>query len=110
MGAGVFGAQVTIPMIFGSRTVGEALRPLINAGGAEACFVFLRMSAPTSASMYAVPLTQVDTMQAITVVYNNRSGATQTNVNLKAEFFNTAGTSLGSVNYNMPTCEPIPNA
>jgi len=106
MGEGAVGSQVTIPMLFGSRTVGELLQPLIAQGDAEACFVFLRMSSPTAASMYATPLNQVDTMQAITVLYNNRSGATQTNVNLKADFYNPSGTHTGSVSYNMPVCEP----
>lgn len=106
MAAGVFGSQVTIPAFFGSRSVSEQLEPLIAQGDAEACFVLLRMSTPTAASMYATPLSQVDTMQAITVNYNNRSGAAQTDVNLKAEFFDPAGISLGSIAYNMPICEP----
>jgi hypothetical protein len=106
MGAGVVGAQVTIPMLFGSRTVSELLNPLLLQGDAEACFVFLRMSSPTAASMYATPLSQVSAMQAITVVYNNRSGVQQTDVNLKAEFFDPSGASVGSVTYNMPVCEP----
>ncbi len=106
MGEGAVGSQVTIPMLFGSRTVSELLNPLLLQGDAEACFVFLRMSSPTAASMYATPLSQVSTMQAITVVYNNRSGVQQTDVNLKAEFFDPSGASVGSVTYNMPVCEP----
>jgi len=100
-------AAVTIPAIFLERATGEAIDGALAAGEiVNVCFTFPRMSGPTSASMYATPLSQVDTMQAITVVYNNRSGATQTNVNLKAEFFNPSGASVGSVTYNMPVCEP----
>jgi hypothetical protein len=106
MGAGAVGAQVTIPMISGSRAVGERLDAIISAGGAEVCFVFLRMSRPTAASMYATPLSQVAEMNAITVTYNNRSGADQTDVNLKAEFIDPDGNVTGSVTYNMPFCAP----
>lgn len=106
MGAGAVGSQVTIPMIFGSRAVANAINDALNAGGAEACFIFLRMNNATSASMYATPFNQVSTMRAITCTYNNRSGATQTDVNLKAEFFDPSGTLTGTVTYNMPVCEP----
>lgn len=98
---------VTIPAVFLERQNGEDITGALDAGQTvHVCFTFPRMSSPTSASQYATPLAQVDTMQAITVVYNNRSGATQTDVNLKAEVFNPSGSSLGSVTYNMPVCEP----
>ena len=106
MGAGVFGAQVTIPMVFGSRTVRDQVAPLINAGGAQACFVLPRMASPTAASMYATPLSQVAPMQAMTVVYNNRTGATENNLTLKAEVIDPSGALNGSVSYVMPVVEP----
>jgi hypothetical protein len=100
-------ASANIPAIFLERETGEAIDGALAAGETvTVCFSFPRLTVPTSASMYATPLSQVDTMQAITVLYNNRSGATQTDVNLKAEFFNPSGASIGAVTYNMPVCEP----
>ena len=100
-------AAVTIPAIFLERQTGEDIDGALAAGQAvNVCFTFPRLSLPTSASQYATPLSQVDTMQAITVTYNNRSGVTQTNVNLKADFFNPSGMFIGSVAYNMPVVEP----
>ncbi len=100
-------AAVTIPAIFLERQTGEDIDGALAAGQTvNVCFTFPRLSAPTSASMYATPITQVAEMQAITVVYNNRSGATQTNVNLKADVIDPSGALVGSVTYNMPVCEP----
>ncbi len=107
MGPGVVGDQVTIPAIFVGRDIGIELDGIIKTNGeAEICFVFPRMLSPTSASMYATPLSQVSTMQGITVLYNNRSGVQQTDVNLKAEFYDPSGTLTGSVSYFMPVCDP----
>ena len=107
MSGGDSATAVTIPSVIIHRQTGEQIDAAIKAGQTVTiCYAFPRMSSATSASMYATPLSQVDTMQAITVLYNNRSGATQTNVNLKAEFFNPSGASIGSVTYNMPVCEP----
>ncbi|MFN0173976.1 MAG: PA domain-containing protein [Saprospiraceae bacterium] len=100
-------ASATIPAVFIERMTGEEIDGALAAGQTvNICFSFPRMTLPTSASMYATPLSQVSTMQAITVLYNNRSGATQTNVNLKADFIDPSGTHTGSVTYNMPICEP----
>ena len=100
-------AAVTIPAIFLERQTGEDIDGALAAGQTvNVCFTFPRMSFPTSASMYATPVSQVAEMQAITVLYNNRSGVTQTNVNLKADFLNPSGALVGSVIYNMPVCEP----
>jgi hypothetical protein len=100
-------AAVNIPAIFLERQTGEDLSGALAAGETvNVCFTFPRMSLPTVASMYATPLSQVDTMQAITVTYNNRSGVQQTDVNLKAEFFDPSGALTGSVTYNMPVSEP----
>lgn len=100
-------AAVHIPAVFLERSTGEDIDGALKAGQTvNVCFSFPRMTAPTSASMYATPLSQVDTMFAITVNYNNRSGVPQTDVNLKADFFNPSGTHIGSVGYHMPVCEP----
>ncbi|MCC7466272.1 MAG: hypothetical protein IT261_08390 [Saprospiraceae bacterium] len=100
-------STATIPAIFLERATGEAIDGALAAGETvTVCFSFPRLTGATSASMYATPLSQVDTMQAITVNYNNRSGATQTDVNIKAEVFNPSGALIGTLNYNMPVCEP----
>lgn len=100
-------AAVHIPAVFLERQTGEDIDGALQLGQTvNICFSFPRLTAPTSASMYATPLSQVDTMFAITVNYNNRSGVQQTDVKLKAEFFNPSGTPIGTVNYTMPVCEP----
>lgn len=100
-------AAVHIPAIFLERATGEAIDgALKNGEKVEVCFSFPRMSSPTSASMYATPVSQVAPMSAVTVVYNNRSGATQSDVNLKAEFFDPSGNLEATTTYNMPTVEP----
>lgn len=107
MAGGDSASAVTIPAIFLERQTGEQIDGAIAAGETvNICFIFPRMISPTAASMYATPITQVDTMQAITVLYNNRSGGDQADVNIKAEIFNPSGTSLGILNYNMPTAPP----
>ena len=100
-------ALVTIPSILIHRQTGEAIDAALAAGQpVNICFFFQRMLNPTSASQYATPLSQVDTMQAITVTYNNRSVVQETDVTVKAEFFNPSGMFIGSVSYNMPIVEP----
>ncbi|MBK6994686.1 MAG: T9SS type A sorting domain-containing protein [Lewinellaceae bacterium] len=100
-------STATIPAVFIERMTGEEIDGALAAGQTvNICFSFPRLTGPTSASMYATPVNQVGTMQAITVLYNNRSGATQTDVNLKADFIDPSGTHTGSVTYNMPVCEP----
>ncbi len=101
-------AAATIPAVFLERMTAEEIDGALAAGQTvNICFSFPRMTVPTSASMYTLPqLSQVSPMQAITVLYNNRSGATQTDVNLKADFIDPSGEHTGSVTYNMPTVEP----
>ena len=107
MAGGDSASAVTIPAIFLERQTGEDIDGAIAAGETvNMCFIFPRMLTPTAASMYATPITQVDTMQAITVLYNNRSGADQSDVNLKAEIFDPSGSLVGTLNYNMPTVAP----
>jgi hypothetical protein len=107
MAGGDSATAVNIPAIFLEQLTGEQIDGALAAGEVvNMCFSFPRMTSPTSASMYATPLSQVGPMQAITVLYNNRSGATQTDVNLKAEIFDPSGTSVGVLNYNMPVVEP----
>jgi hypothetical protein len=107
MAGGDSATAVNIPAIFLEQLTGEQIDGALAAGETvNMCFSFPRMTSPTSASMYATPLSQVAPMQAITVLYNNRSGAQQTNVNLKAEIFDPSGTSVGVLNYNMPVVQP----
>ncbi len=98
---------ITIPSIIIHRQTGEQIDGALKAGQkVNICFAFPPMLNPTSASMYATPISQVAEMRAITVVYNNRTGMQETNVTLKADFFDPSGTHTGSVTYNMPVVEP----
>ena len=107
MSGGDSAALVTIPSIIIHRQTGEEINAALAAGQpVNICFSFPRVLNPTSASQYATPLSQVDTMQAVTVTYNNRSGVPETDVTFKAEFFNPSGVFVGSVSYNIPVVEP----
>jgi PA domain. len=107
MAAGDSAAAVKIPAIFLEQLNAEQIDGALAAGEeVNICFSFPRMISATAASMYATPLSQVGTMGAITATYNNRSGAAQTNVNLKAEFFDPSGNLTGTRNYNMPFVAP----
>jgi len=100
-------AAVNIPAIFLERETGEQIDGALKAGQpVNICFNFLRMTTPTSASQYATPLTQVDSMRAITVTYNNRSGAVQPNVKVKAEFYNPSGTKIGTMTSDLADVAP----
>ena len=107
MSGGDSAAVVTIPNIIIHRQTGEQIDAALAAGQTvNVCFSFPRMLSPTSASMYATPLSQVAPMNAVTVLYNNRTGATQTDVTLKAEFFDPSGNPNGTLTYTMPVVEP----
>ncbi len=85
MSAGTNADLVTIPTISVGRDIGEKLDAAINAGKSiEFCFVFPRLLDATAAFHYATPVTQVDTLNFITVHYVNRSEAAQNDVVLKA--------------------------
>ena len=98
---------ITIPSVIIHRQTGEQIDAAFKAGQkVTMCFSFPRMLSPTAASMYATPLSQVAPMRAMTVLYNNRSGATENDVVLKAEVFDPSGALNGTVTYNMPVVEP----
>jgi len=92
MGAGAVGAQVTIPAIGGCRDMGTALDNAIKAGNAQVCFSLPRMTSPTVAYQYATPLTQVDSLGAVTVTLTNRSNDPITGVVLKCDIKAPNGT------------------
>ncbi len=107
MSGGDSASSVIIPNVIIHRQTGEQIDAALAAGQTvTACFSFPRMLNPTSASMYATPLSQVAPLQAVTATYNNRSGATETDVTLKAEFFSPSGASNGSLTYTMPEVGP----
>jgi hypothetical protein len=107
MSGGDSATAVTIPNVIIHRQTGEQIDAAIAAGlPVEMCFSFPRMLSPTSASMYATPVSQVAPMNAMTVLYNNRSGATESDVVLKAEVFDPSGALHGSTTYTMPVVEP----
>ena len=107
MSGGDSSTAVTIPNVIIHRQTGEQIDGALAAGQpVNICFSFPRMLSPTSASMYATPLSQVTPMNAMTVLYNNRSGATESDVTLKAEVFDPSGALHGTTTYTMPVVEP----
>ncbi len=76
---------VTIPSIFVQRLTGEQIDGALNAGQkVEVCFGFPSMLSPITAYHYATPLSQVDTLDNIGVVFVNREPTTLYNVGLTA--------------------------
>jgi hypothetical protein len=92
MGAGAVGSQVTIPLLGGARDMGITLDNAIKAGNAEVCFRLPTMTAPTVAYQYATPVSQVDSLGAMSVTFINRSAADVTGLVLKADIKQPDGT------------------
>lgn len=85
MGAGAVGAQVTIPLFGGCRDLGTYFDQALAAGPVEVCLSLPRVTSATAAYHYATPLSQVDSLGAITMRYINRSTDPQTNVVAKVD-------------------------
>jgi len=105
MGAGAFGAGVTIPMVFCSRTVRDEVVPLVNLGGAEACFLLPRSYQPFGAYAYGTPVSQVDSMFHIGYRYINREANPITDLMMKADITGPNGYSY-SYTTLAPALEP----
>ena len=100
MGPGAVGAEVTIPGIFASRTMGEALDAAVKAGNgqAEVCFVLPRLTEPYTTWHYATPVSQVDTISTMAIRFINRETSDLTGVVVKADIEDPSGnvTSLST--------------
>ena len=103
MGAGAVGAQVTIPLFGGCRDLGTYFDQALAAGPVEVCLSLPRVTSATAAYHYATPLSQVDSLGAITMRYINRSTDAQTNVVAKVDIVapdatvQSATVTMGSV-------------
>ncbi len=85
MSGGVNADSVTIPAVFIQRQTAEQISGVLDAGGTvEVCFGFPTMFSPTAAYHYATPVSQVDTLDHIGVVFVNREPTTIYNVGLRA--------------------------
>lgn len=93
MGPGAVGAQVTIPGIFASRGMGEALDAAVKAGNgqAEVCFVLPRMTEPYTVWHYSTPVTQVDEINTFGIRFINRESSDLTGVVVKADITDPTG-------------------
>jgi hypothetical protein len=105
MGEGAVGAGVTIPMVFGSRTVRDQMTPLINAGNAEACFLLPRSFQGYAAYHYATPVSQVDSLGSIGCRFINREVDPITDLVMKADI---SGPSGYSYSYSTAMPELLP--
>lgn len=83
---GAVGAQVTIPAFFAGRDLGNVLDQAVKSGTAELCLSLPRFFNATAPYHYATPLSQLDSLGAITVRYVNRFADPEEDVVLKAEF------------------------
>ena len=105
MGAGAVGAQVTIPLFGGCRDLGTYLDEAIKAGNATVCLVLPNVTSPTAAYHYATPVSQVDSLGAITMHYINRSADPQTDVVAKVDIVAPNG-SVTSATVPMASVAP----
>lgn len=105
MGAGAVGAQVTIPLFGGCRDLGATLDAAIKAGNATVCLSLPRVTSATAAYHYATPVSQVDSLGALTMRYINRSADPQTNVVAKVDIVAPNG-SVTSATVPMASVAP----
>lgn len=74
MSGGVNADSVTIPAVFIQRQTIDAIAGALDGGQTvEVCFGFPTMIFPTAAYHYATPVSQVDTLDHIGVVFINRN-------------------------------------
>jgi len=87
-------SAVNIPSVFLQRGTATQIADALKAGQkVNACFSLPRLSNATAALHYGTPLSQVDTMTAITVSLANRNATALTNVVLKADIKAPNGTT-----------------
>ncbi|TNE48628.1 MAG: T9SS type A sorting domain-containing protein [Bacteroidetes bacterium] len=86
---------VTIPSIFIQRQTAEDIDgALANGETVELCFGFPSMTFPATAYHYATPVSQVDTLDHLAVVFINREPTTLYNVGLTAEIEEPGGNKV----------------
>ncbi|MCW5923608.1 MAG: T9SS type A sorting domain-containing protein [Saprospiraceae bacterium] len=94
MAAGTFADQVTIPCIFLSRDMAEAIDNELQAGNpVEGCFLLPRVTGAWAAYSYAVPASQVDTLGAMVVNFINREPNVLDNLVIKVDISGPNGYS-----------------
>ncbi|HLP93796.1 MAG TPA: PA domain-containing protein [Saprospiraceae bacterium] len=99
--------SVNIPAVFLERGTGEQISQALEQGEkVELCFLFPSMTKPTAASIFGVPMDQVDTMKHISVRYHNTSDTVQENIQFRASITNPFGVQVGELTYQMPVCSP----
>lgn len=94
MGAGAVGPQVTIPVFFLSRDAAEKVSAATNAGiPVTICTRLLSLFDATAEYSYAIPESQADSMNLITVNCVNRTGVEQ-EFTFRANIQDPAGNSV----------------
>lgn len=103
--AGAVGAQVTIPAFFAARDLGNVLDEAVKSGPAQMCLSLPRFYNATAPYHFATPLSQADSLGAITVRYVNRSADPEEDVVVKATFVAPDGSSE-SISVPLGTVSP----
>ncbi len=94
MAAGVYGAQVTIPVVLIARVVANQIDAALKAGSdIEICFRLPNVSSPYVSAAYATPSTQVDSIDLMSFVAYNRTPDTIFDMTIKAEITGPNGYS-----------------
>lgn len=105
IGLGTADGQITIPVFSASRNMGEALDAAVVAGGgqAEICFVLPHLLEPTDAYHYYTPVTQVRSLDHISIRMMNR-GLAATDVTIKADIIAPNGfvSSVSTILESLP--------
>lgn len=103
MNAGDSATAVTIPAIFASRAMGNAIDNAIKNGSLqEICFALPTLKDPTADFSYATPVSQHGQLGLMTVEYTNRSKAEQSDVVFKADVIDPTG-AITSFTTTCPT-------
>ena len=90
---GAVGAQVTIPAFFVTRDLGKVLDEAVKSGNASVCLSLPRFYNASAPYHYATPVSQADSLGAITVRYVNRDIDPEQDVELKVTFNAPDGSS-----------------
>jgi Secretion system C-terminal sorting domain/PA domain len=107
MGGGDEVAELAkFPAIFMPRAFGKAFDAALKTGKVNIGFLIDRFRSATAAFHYATPLSQVDTLDWISVVHANRTNAPQTNVQFKVEITAPNGVKT-TLQRNYPTIGPL---
>lgn len=86
MPSGILAPQVSIPVFFACRDLGNILDQAVKRGGARLCLSKPRLTQAVAPYHVATPLSQITTLKDVSVAYTNYSAAPEDSILLKVTF------------------------